>query len=95
MLRVTETACEHLAGILSAENAPEDLAARLFVGDRGVFGDEGLKLTVDDVRPDDTTFKHVDRTVLVLDPVAKEYLVGKTLDVERTASGQLLAFIPA
>jgi Fe-S cluster assembly iron-binding protein IscA len=74
---------------------PEELAVRLFVGDRGVFGNEGLKLAVDAVRPGDAKFKHADRTVLVLDALAREYLAGKTLDVERMAAGQRLAFIPA
>jgi len=85
MLTVTETASSHLAKLLVQAATPEDIVVRL---ERGATGD--LTLRFDYVLPDDTTFAHKDRAVLVLGPQIAPMLTGNTLDVRDDEEGPQL-----
>jgi Fe-S cluster assembly iron-binding protein IscA len=76
MLTVTEQAAAHLDQILSSKNSAQGLAIR-FLFEKGK-----VKLVLDEKRPDDITFEHDHRTVLVMDPQVSRLLQQKTLDVQ-------------
>ena len=73
MLTVTDAAGAHLAEMLSS--APEKAAIR-FVAETN-----GLTPRIDSPRPEDATFEHNDRVVLILDQPVASALDEKTLDV--------------
>ena len=76
MLTVTEAACEHLAELLKAHDAPEGTAIR-FVNEG-----QGIALQHDSEREGDTTFEHDGRTVLLLGTQMAELLAEAKLDIE-------------
>ena len=86
MLTVTETAGAHLAQILSQSEAPqaEGVVVRMF------NGPNGLGLTLDQSRPEDTTFDHDGETVLAMDSELANALDEKTLDVANSEQGRSL-----
>lgn len=86
MLNVTETAGAYLAQLLARAETPEDMAIRIV---RGTTGDV-LTLQFDRVQPDDTTFDHEDRTVLVFDTRIAQRLIGSTIDVRNAEEGPKL-----
>jgi len=85
MFTVTAAAEEHLAGVLREANAPDDVAVRL-VSERGQ-----LQLRADSAQPEDTTFEHDGRTVLLVDQQVNELLDGHTLGVEEGDDGRRLS----
>ena len=84
MLTVTEAACAHLAKMLAAADAPDKVAVRF------VVEGTGLALTLDKAGPNDATFGHEGRTVLLLDEDVSQLLVDNTLDIEQTDAGPKL-----
>jgi Fe-S cluster assembly iron-binding protein IscA len=84
MLTLTEAAGEHLTQVLDNSKAPEQIAVRL------VAGENGLAMAADQPKPEDTTFDHNGRTVLVLDQQVAQALDARTLDVEETDKGRTL-----
>jgi hypothetical protein len=76
MLAVTEAARARLAQILTQQGLPEDVAIRLV--DEG----DGIGMRPDSESPGDTTFKHGDRPVLLLDEQVSGLLADDMLDVE-------------
>jgi Fe-S cluster assembly iron-binding protein IscA len=85
MLTVTEGASAQLADMLTAAEAPDDVAVRF------VVQGQGLALGLDQVKAEDQTFEHSGKTVLVLDEEIAGLLNDKTLDVEDTDEGPRLA----
>lgn len=84
MLTVTDAAGEFLSNVLDQSNAPAEVAVRLSVGDGG------LQAAIDAPRPDDTTYDHEGRKVLLLDPKASDALAERTLDLQATPEGKRL-----
>jgi Fe-S cluster assembly iron-binding protein IscA len=76
MLTVTDAASQHLAAILAQESVPDEAAIRL------VHEGQSLGMQADTARPDDVTFEHDGRTILLLDPQVAELLTDETLDLE-------------
>ena len=85
MLTLTDAAAVHLTELLTAAEAPDDVAVRC------VRSEEGLALQMDSERPGDDTFAHEGRTVLLLDSDVSEALTDRTLDVEDSVDGPRLA----
>jgi Fe-S cluster assembly iron-binding protein IscA len=85
MISVTEAAKERLNGLLEDNAAPEEVAVRLFVKD------ETLTMGLDNSRPGDQAFDHGERTVLLIEEPLSTALSERTLDVEETKEGPLLA----
>ena len=85
MLTVTEAAGAHLAQLLSEHNAADDVAIRF------VLVGQNLSPKLDNVRPDDATFDHEGRTVLVLDEQLSERLADRTLDTKESSDGLRLS----
>lgn len=81
---VTEEAGRYLAEALDRAGAPLDAAVRV---ERGT---EAWIMRIDVPGPDDETFDHEGRTVLVLDPDVAEELEGTTLEIQRTGEGAKL-----
>lgn len=84
MLTVTTAAAAHLAQMLGAAEAPDDVAVRF------VVEGSSLALTLDRPGPGDATFDHSGRMVLLLDEDVSELLADNTLDVEQTDAGSKL-----
>jgi Fe-S cluster assembly iron-binding protein IscA len=78
MLAVTDAASEHIANLLDNRETETDAVVRL------VVQDEGLTMVLDSANPDDVTYDHLGRTVLVMKPDLAEQLDGKTLQVEQS-----------
>ncbi|MFQ5895681.1 MAG: hypothetical protein ACE5JJ_07690 [Nitrospinota bacterium] len=87
MLTLTEAAGARLAYLLDEAEAPEDVAVRIVLEGRN------LALKLDGARPDDATFAHEGRTVLLLDQKVSQLLADDTLDVEDTDDGPKLALL--
>lgn len=81
MLTVTDSAGDHLVGLLENANAPDDAAVRL------VMAEGGLGMRADKPRPEDITFEHDGRTVLVAAQDVADALDGRTLDTTKTDKG--------
>ena len=84
MLTITEAAGGHLADLLAEADAADDVAVRI------VREGEGWGMLKDSAGPDDDTFAHEERTVLVLDKASSQLLSERTLDVEKTPDGARL-----
>jgi len=84
MLTVTEAAGEKLASLLANAQAPKGVAIR------AVPEENGITLRLDKTQPDDETFEHEGKTVLVAGEEASKQLAGKTFDVVTTAQGSEL-----
>ena len=82
MLTITEIASAYLAAMLAQAGAPEEVAVRF------VPGENGVTMVSDEPQPDDTTFDHDGRTVLVLDEQISQLLADKTLDIQN-ADGEM------
>jgi Fe-S cluster assembly iron-binding protein IscA len=85
MLTVTETASAYLAQLLVQASKPDDMVVRL---ERGTTGN--LTLRFDYALPDDTTFEHQDKAVLVFSPQIAPMLADNTLDVHDDEEGPQL-----
>ncbi|MGH7127415.1 MAG: hypothetical protein ACREIV_02515 [Planctomycetaceae bacterium] len=82
MLTVTESAGTRLSGFL--RKSADETVIRI------VRRRKRLKLRRDHQRPDDTTFIHDGRIVLVLDGRISDALAFRTLDVRQTERGPRL-----
>ena len=89
MFRLTDAAAERLAWKLTDAEASADLSARCVR--RGAGRGWGLRL--DNARPQDVTFAHQGRTVLLLDAGVARQLSEKTLGVCETDAGPKLRFV--
>jgi Fe-S cluster assembly iron-binding protein IscA len=87
MVTVTYNACEHMAYSLCENQVPDDLALRIKLAKGGV------EIEPDKIRPDDETFDHNGKIVLVLDQPTLEFLDGKTIDVSTDDDGLSLILI--
>jgi len=85
MLTLTQAAGEHLSKLLDESDANDEAAVRL------VAREQGLALAADQPRPEDTTFEHDGKTVLILDQQVAEALADRTLDVQDTENGKALS----
>jgi len=81
MLTITEAAGSHLADMLTEAEAPDDVAVRFIIQGRG------LAMELDNASPDDSTFNHEGRTILVLDEQLSDLLSDKTLDIKDSEEG--------
>lgn len=81
MLTVTDSAGDHLVGLLEKAKAPDDAAVRL------VMAEGGLGMRADRARPEDVTFEHQGRTVLIASKEVADALEGRTLDTAQTENG--------
>jgi hypothetical protein len=81
MLTVTQAAGAHLAQLLFENDASDDVAIRF------VLVGQSLTPKLDNVRPDDVTFDHEGKTVLILDEQLSERLADRTLDTTETNDG--------
>ena len=81
MLTLTDSAGDHLIGLLEKANAPDDAAVRL------VISDNGLAMRADRPQPDDVTFEHNGKTVLIAQREVADALDGRTLDTTETPDG--------
>lgn len=81
MMNVTDKALELLAAVVDRAEASEGDAVRI------VSRPEGWSLEVDQPSPEDETFEHEERTVLILDAGVAELLQDQTLDVHDTPEG--------
>ena len=88
MLTVSESAGARLARKLVNKQAAEDVANR-FVRDTKR---KGWTIRLDHLRPNDATFAHDGRTVLLLDEQASHSLRNKMLDIKETDEGPRLRF---
>ncbi len=105
MFALSEAAAAFLSERLAEAEASDDVVVRLFreIEEKPVNGrkqpsqvkgeEQRLALKLDKVRPDDATFDHGGRTVLVVNEQISELLADKTLDVEDTDEGQKLALL--
>ncbi len=84
MLTVTESAAAHLAKLLDEAGAAEGVAARI------TTTAEGLRLAMDNPRPDDESFEHGERTVLLLDRQTCDSIGERTLGLSRKPEGDAL-----
>lgn len=85
MLTVTESAGAHLSTLLTEADAPEDVAVRF------ILDGQNLAMALDNERPEDETFDHEGKTILLLDNQISELLADKTLDIEVADDGPQLA----
>jgi hypothetical protein len=89
MFRLTDAAAERLARKLTDAEASQDISARCVRRGEG----RGWGLRLDNARPQDVTFAHQGRTVLLLDAGVARQLTHKTLDVCDTDKGPKLQFV--
>lgn len=81
-LTVTRDASELLSKILAREEAAGGVVVRFSLAEDGSFS-----LSLGSERPDDETFAHDGRTVLVMEPAVARRLENDTLDVEESPDG--------
>ena len=84
---ITEAAGQHLVELLDRSGADEHLAVRL------VVEDDDWDMCLDRASPDDETFDHAGRTVLLLDPQLAILLEDVTLEVRDTTRGRSLVMV--
>lgn len=84
MLTVTTEALERLSRKLARKRAANDVALRF----RRAEG--RWRLRIDRMRPDDATFAHEGRNVLLLDEAASKAMTALTLMVRDTGAGPRL-----
>jgi len=84
MLIVTAAARARLLSKLERRKAADDVAMRF------TRKKNGWKLGVDRARPDDTTFTHGGRNVLLLDTAVTKAMAALTLDAGASATGARL-----
>lgn len=82
MFQVTEDATKHMADTLETVNAPEDAVLRL------IPQENSLGLGVGQVEPDDLTYEHGGRTVLVVNKSLAENLETLELGIEQAGDGE-------
>lgn len=80
MLEITTAAAEQLQAALEGAGEQENACIRIVVAARGV------ELTIDEQREGDTTVKHQDKVLVVLDPVAAEALGDRKIDFDQETS---------
>jgi hypothetical protein len=84
MLTVTAAARDRLLSKLDRRKAADDVAMRF------TRKKDGWRLRLDRARPDDTTFTHGGRNVLLLDAAVAKGMAALTLGVSRTETGERL-----
>jgi hypothetical protein len=85
MLEITTDVTTYLGEWMRKVPAPEGACVRL------ILQKGGLELTVDEVRPGDTTFEHDGAVLLVVDVQVASLLQSKTLEIRDTGQGPQLA----
>jgi len=87
MFTMTEAAGEYLTTVLDKADASEEAAIRFIL--------EGNTLAprLDHAHPEDVTFDHEGRKVLVLDAQVSQILTDSTLDVQATDEGPKLILL--
>ena len=83
-MTVMYNAAEHLAYTLSEHEVPDDVMMRM----KATKG--GVELRPDKIRPDDETFDHNGKVVLVLDQQTSQFLGNKTIDLITDEDGSHL-----
>ena len=86
MLQVTPAATSYLSALLSAKIPSAKAAVRMCRGDS-----DDLLLRADSPSPDDISFEHQGRPVLILDKELSDTLKDCVLDVVEGSQGQTLA----
>jgi len=81
MLTVTEAAREQMAAVLSKAHDADGLAVRI------ILTGEGFTLGLEARRPEDETFEHEGKIVLVAGKRVLQMLRDKTIDVSNTDHG--------
>ena len=76
-----------LAQALVDSRAPAEMVLRV------LCEGEAIDIKVDNERPDDATIEHEGKTLLVLDEDTVVALSSKTLDIEETSEGPVLALV--
>ena len=84
MVTVTYTAGEHMAYMLSKHQVREDVVLRIKLTTGGVEMQPGK------IRPDDETFSHNGKVVLVLDQQTSQWLGNKTIGLMTDDKGSHL-----
>ena len=79
MFQVTDKAAVRLKSALSELHPDEDACFRLSVTQ------EGVKIVVDQERPDDTAVKYGDEVLLVIDAKSAGRFEGHTMDFDEAA----------
>lgn len=87
MLTVTDAAAAHLDSMLS--QAPDGAAVRF------VLNGNHLEPRLDSSREGDTTYKHGERVVLLVEPQMSEVLSNRVLDAQAGEQGTQLTLGPA
>ncbi len=87
MFTVTEAAGAHLAKKLAEEETPENENVVIRMSKKSK---DGLRLTLGQAGPEDTTFAHEGVTVFAINEELSQALANKTLDVETTEKGTAL-----
>lgn len=82
MFQVTGEATKHMADTLESVNAPEDAVLRL------IPQENSLGLGVGQVEPDDLTYEHEGRTVLVVNRSLADHLEALELGMESVGEGE-------
>jgi Fe-S cluster assembly iron-binding protein IscA len=88
-MTITEAAARHLAVVLDNANAGQDVTVRLAPGERGWV------MQLDHPDPQDRSFDHDGRVVLVVAAAADAALSGTLLDVRETEDGAKLLLTEA
>ncbi len=84
MVTITYTAAEHIAYMLSEHQVHDDVVVRI----KWTKGD--VEMQPDKIRPDDETFDHNGKVVLVLDQQTSQLLGDKTIDLTADEDGSHL-----
>jgi Fe-S cluster assembly iron-binding protein IscA len=80
MLEVTDGAAKRMRTVLSQVDQADDLCFRITVTE------EGVNLTPDQERPEDTAIKHDEQVVLVMDRLTADLLEDHKLDYDEATS---------
>ncbi len=75
MVTVTYCAAEHMAYTLSEHEVPDEVVLRI------EFTKGGVVMQPDKIRPDDETFDHNGKVVMVLDQQTSQFLGDNTIDL--------------
>jgi len=81
MISVTDRALELLGSVVHRSDAGDGAAVRI------VQEPDGWRLGIDHPRPEDETFEHDDRVVLIMEAAVAECLQDSTLDVYKSPDG--------
>lgn len=80
MLELTTSAAERLCAALTESSGQDDTCIRI------VVAEDDVHLAIDEQREGDTTIKHEDKVLVVLDSVAANVLEDRKIDYDQEAS---------